>query len=465
MGRIQNRVLRRMGDPVTTFQQRWAAATALCERPNDIGVPGERGFGVGLYPSPRLPSGFSEMAGTRDRRSPNFGNYHYSDGSVMVWRPAFYYRIGHADNPTFAAYGANSIDIQPERAFVSRAEAAAAGYALHRAFINGGEQMRGFMLDKYQCSNNGGIASSIKNGNPLSSSGAHNGFSGLAGAPGNNYAGALDAAKTRGAQFHCASRFQFTTGAMISMAHGQRATLETCAWFDGTGEKNYPKGNNNNALRDVDDTSVVYITDGYSSCGKTGSASPFAKTTDNGQACGVADLNGNMWEINTGMTRPGSSAGDAALQNDAAAFYILKESVDVNALASGWNAGETGSMAAWGDAAHLATLYDPTTLAHIGSGSGWARFGNGGNQVLDHATTEDGYRITGAGIYLPTGKSGGGSALFGIDGLYEYHRANMCLLSGGYWYSTSYAGVWALSLASDRAGSLVSVGLRASAYV
>ena len=454
---------------MTTFQQRWAAATALCERPNDIGVPGERGFGVGLYPSSRLPSGFSEMAGTRDRRSPNFGNYQYSDGSVMVWRPAFYYRVGHPDNPTFAAYGLNSVDIQPERAFTSRAEAAAAGYALHRAFINGGEQKRGFMMDKCQCSNNGGIASSIKNGNPLSSAAAHNPFSGLTGltTADNNYAGAIRAAKTRGPQFHCASRFEFITGAMISMAHAQRATPETCAWFDGTGAKNYPKGANanTNPPRDVDDITVVYTSDGYLNCGKTGSASSLAKTTDNGQACGVADLNGNMWEINTGMTRPGASAVDAALQNDAAAFYVLKESVDVNALASGWSGGATGALTAWGDAAHLATLYDPITLAHIGNTAAWSRFGNAANQVLDASVDGDGYRMTGTGIYLPTGKSAGGSSLFGIDGLYESHRANLCLVSGGYWDNTSIAGVWALSLYYTRTNSNATVGLRASAYV
>jgi hypothetical protein len=451
---------------MTTFQQRWAEATARCERPNDIGVPGAPGFGVGLYPSSRLPSGFSEMAGTRDRRSPNFGNYQYSDGSVMVWRPAFYYRIGHPNNPTFAAHGANSIDIQPEHAFAGRDAAALAGYALHRAFINAGEQQRGFMLDKYQCSNNGGIASSLKNGNPLSSAAAHNPFSGLAGAPGNNYAGALDAAKTRGSQFHCASRFEFVTGAMISLAHGQRATPETCAWYDASGVLNFPKGNNanTNPPRDVNDSSVVYTSDGYSNCGKTGSAGLFAKTTDNGQACGAADLNGNMWEINTGIVRTGASATDTAQQNDAAAFYVLKESVDVNTLTSGWNSGATGSQAAWGDAAHLATLYDPITLAHIVNTGVGNRFGNGVNQALSESTAGDGWRMTGAGIYLPAGKSAGGTAQFGNDGLYEYHRANLCLLAGGDWNYTSSAGVWAVSLASYRTSSNASVGLRASCY-
>ena len=454
---------------MTMFQQRWADATARCERPNDIGVPGALGFGVGLYPSSRLPSGFSEMAGTRDRRSPNFGNYQHSDGSVMVWRPAFYYRIGHPNNPTFAAHGANSIDIQPEHAFAGRDAAALAGYALHRAFINAGEQQRGFMLDKYQCSNNGGVASSLKNGNPLSSNIAHNPFSGLTGltTSHNFYFGAIDAAKTRGPQFHCSSRFQFITGAMIAMAHGQRATLETCAWFDGAGATNYPKGNNadTNPPRDIDDASVVYIRDGHLNCGKTGSADPFEKTTDNGQACGVVDLNGNMWEVGLGMTRPGANSTDTAQQNYASAFYILKESADVNALTGAWNAGDTGSLAAFGNAAHLTTLYDAITLAHIGNGTLWQRFGNGAHQVLSELTAGDGWRMTGAGIYTPNGHGETGTSLFGSDGLYEYHRANLCLVSGGDWSNTSNAGVWALNLYGSRTYSHVIVGLRASAYV
>ena len=36
------------------------------------------------------------------------------------------------------------------------------------------------------------------------------------------------------------------------------------AWYDPTGVKNYPKGCNNNALSDVDDTTVVYASAGDS---------------------------------------------------------------------------------------------------------------------------------------------------------------------------------------------------------
>lgn len=60
---------------------------------NSIGIPGELGFGVGICPSASMPAGFTPMSGCYDPASPNYGNYQYLDGSVMVWIPKFYYRI------------------------------------------------------------------------------------------------------------------------------------------------------------------------------------------------------------------------------------------------------------------------------------------------------------------------------------------------------------------------------------
>ncbi len=438
---------------------------------NDIGIAGTAGFGVGLYPGP-LPSGWTSFVGGHDARSDNYGNYQYSDGSICCWIPKFYYRIGSASSPNYATYGNNAIDIASTKDFSDETAANAAGYALHRAFKNGGATKDGFMVDKYQCSKNpsGNIASSIKNGNPLSSSSAHNGFSTIGVT--NAYYGAIDAAKTRGSQFHCSSRFQFSALALLSTAHSQSVTSSIyCAWYDGTLVNNFPKGNNNNALGDTNDATVKWESDGYPNCGKTGSAGYgggtgnfFAKSTHNGQNCGVADLNGNVWEINLGMTRPGANATDSAQQNDASAFYILKESVDVNTLTSGWSNLASGAEA-FGDATHLATLYDAITLNHIGNGTGWQYFGSGTNAVLDNSLSGDGYRMTGIGIYTLLGHDGTGINLFGKDGLYEYHRANLCLLSGGYWGSASPAGVWSLNLNSARSYSYSHVGLRCSAYV
>lgn len=93
---------------------------------NHIGAPGRQGFGVGLCPA--LPAGFAAMAGSTDIAHDNYGNYQYSDGSVMCWVPAFYLRLGHVDNPTYATYGVNSVDIRALAAFANEDAANASGY-------------------------------------------------------------------------------------------------------------------------------------------------------------------------------------------------------------------------------------------------------------------------------------------------------------------------------------------------
>jgi hypothetical protein len=260
------------------------------------------------------------MPGYDQLGSDNYGNYIYKEGSVMIWVPKFYYRIGHASNPTYATYGVNSIDIKGIDTYPTTALANAAGYALHRAFIDGGVEKLGFFRDKYMCSKvangSGYTAASIKNGLPLSSAATHNPFADCTGGE-NYYYSAIDLAHRRdgvdGAVnadsiFFCSSQFMRSAIAMLSMAHGQAATsTANCAWYHAT--YNYPKGCNNNALSDIDDTTVKWESDGYSNCGKTGSAgygggagNVFAKSTHNGQNCGSADDNGLMYEISIGLT-------------------------------------------------------------------------------------------------------------------------------------------------------------------
>ena len=280
-----------------------------------IGTPGAAGFGVGICPLESLPSGFTPLPGHNVVGDSNYGNYQFSDGSVMVFIPKFYYRIAHASNPTYAVHGVNSIDIKGIDTYADTAAANAAGYALHRAFIDGGVERPGFFVDKYKCSKNalgtGYVASSILNGLPLSSAADHNPFSGCTGGA-NAYYSAIDLAHRRdgangavnaASRFFCTSIFIHAALAMLSLAHGQAAvSAVNCAWYHAT--YNYPKGLNNNnlAAADVDDNALTYVSDGYSNCGKTGSGSPFAKTTHNGQTCGVADLNGLLWEISIGVT-------------------------------------------------------------------------------------------------------------------------------------------------------------------
>lgn len=55
-------------------------------------------------------------------------------------------------NPTLITYGLNAIDIKGTETFSSTAEANAMGYAIHRAFIDGGAEQDGFFVDKYKIS-------------------------------------------------------------------------------------------------------------------------------------------------------------------------------------------------------------------------------------------------------------------------------------------------------------------------
>lgn len=278
----------------------------------DIGYAGAFGFGVATYQG-TLPSGFTALSGHDSLTSNNYGNYQYSDGSIMCWVPKFYYRI----------FAQDFVDVKPAGFFANTAAANAAGYALHRAFIDGGVEKAGFFVDKYACSKNargtGWVASSIANGNPISTNSAHNPIADLTATAGVNlYHAAVTAPKARdgvngnvnpASNFHCASRFQIGALALLSLAHAQASTgvLTGNAWYNAT--SNFPKGNNNNALSDANDSGVLYAPDGYSNCGKTGSGTPFAKTTHNGQPSGVCDLNGNMWGISIGATCIATTVG------------------------------------------------------------------------------------------------------------------------------------------------------------
>lgn len=410
---------------------------------NDIGIPGAQGFGVGVCPT--LPAGFASMAGTFEPGGGNYGNYTYSDGSVMVWVPAFYYKWGTGAN----GLAVNDVDVKPFSAFADVATANASGYALHRAFYDNNVVQSGFFVDKYLCSNNANTASSIPLGNPLSSNAAHNPFSGLTGAPPNFYYGAIAAAKTRGASFFCSSRFIFAALALLSYAHGKAAASATwCAWYS-SGSTNFPKGCNNNALGDAQDATLAFTSDGYSNAAKTGSANLFARTAHNGQACGVTDLNGNMWEIT-----PGIATDDAGTT-----YYILKKSAQMKNVTGG-NALATDLWGATG----LAALYDSLGATYAAAlASSTLKYYGAATQVLSEAVSGNAWNWAGAGAPLAAGV--GGSNPFGSDGFWDYRPAAMCPISGGSWSYSSSAGVWALHLSNVRGTSSNYVGFRAALYL
>jgi hypothetical protein len=416
---------------------------------NNIGIAGQAGFGVGICPGP-LPSGMGQLPGCTDPLSDNYGNYQYSDGSVMVWIPAFFYKVGTGAN----GLTLNKVDVKPFSAYVDVSTANAAGYALHRAFYDGGAIQLGVFVDKYLVSNNNGIASSIKNGVVLTS--GQRGslstavYSALTGAPANTLGGSIAAAKTRGSNFFANSRFIFAALATLSMAHGQAATASTyCAWYDVNGVKNFPKGCNNNANGDAQDSAILFQDDGNGTyaCGKTGSANLFSRTTHNGQNCGIADLNGVVWEYTPGLGSDGTN------------YYALKTSKAMKNMTGG-NTLATDLFGATG----LSTNYDSlgASYAALTAAAAWKYFGSA-TQVFSEATSGNAWNVTGLGIPLAGGV--GGTNAFGNDGLYDARTNEMAPISGGGWGGSSGAGVWALALGTSRSASSYDLGFRSALYL
>ena len=448
----------------------WSAATTFSTKAQFgglIGMQGDQGFGVGVY-SGTLPSGFTAMTGATDPANANYGNYQYSDGSVMVFVPKFYYRIGNAASPRYASYGANAIDVVGSETFANEAAANAAGYALHRAFVDGGSEKQGFFIDKYLASKNGTTTcKSIQNGIPISltTSTSYTNSNGMTGCTG-IYADAVVLSRARGAGvFNVASVFMYSALALLSLAHGQAATSTTyCAWYDSSKTTNFPKGCNNGALADTNDATVTFTSAGDAGTTakpKTGSASNLAKTTHNGQASGVTDVNGAMWQVMLGVTSPGSSATDSAVIANGGA-YVLKRSIALSSLTGGFG----GANDAWGTASNLAANYDYVSdLFPWGSGTDWVYFGNGSNNVFSGATSGSSYLRTACGVQdTVSGASASGTNQFGNDGCYQYNRANQFPIGSANWTDGSFAGVFFRHWYYVRSDDSRYVGFRAAAY-
>ena len=416
---------------------------------NDIGTPGQQGFGVGIAPS--LPTYFAELYGTRDPAAPTYGNYIYEpDGSIMCYEPVCYVKYGTGSN----GLAVNVPDFKPFSYFPDLATANASGYFIPRAFYNAGSIRPGFFTDKYLCSKNGSVASSLKNGVVLTSATrgglAASPFSSIGAA--DTFAGTIAAAKTRGANFFPTTQFQHQFLAVSSLAHGAAATSSTyCAYYDAAGVTNFPKGNNNNALGDANDASIAYVWDGnatYAGCGKTGSANFFSKTTHNGQECGVADVNGLVWRIQPfGITSDGTY------------FYLLNTGVDVTTI----TAGNTLATDCWG-ATGLAAMYTNVgaTYGALTASSSNKTFGNAA-QVLSEAVSGTAWGMAGAGIPLVGGV--GGSNRFGNDYFYDARPNELCGVASAGWGGSLLAGPWARTFSYSRGLSSVDYGFSSACFL
>ena len=224
---------------------------------------------------------------------------------------------------------------------------------------------------------------------------------------------------------------------------------------------NFPKGCNNNALSDTNDATVVYVTSGDSGASakpKTGATGNFNKTTHNGQANGIADLNGGLWEVTLGLTNAGSSAVDTT-QVATNTMYVLKQSVSYLSLKGSWNTAND----AWQSSGTIGTYYDVLTTSATFSAASGVYWGNGTSQVFSEATTGSGWLNTGSGLPLNDSSTNAtGTSQFGQDYCYKYNVANMVPLTCGYWFNTSSAGVFYRSFGSYRSAANSYYGFRTS---
>lgn len=398
-----------------------------------IGTPGSIGFGVGIAPAALVTSlGLYPMIGYNDKSSDNYGNYIDALGSVMVFVPKFYYKI---TNDIAAPYYGTKVEIS---------DTAQTGFMIHRAFVNNGVVQDGFFFDKYLCGNVNSKFVGMRGIDPVSTGAAHNPISLISGVTlGDRHDAIFQAVKSRGAAYAVPSMFMYNAIGLLTLAHSQSANPATAAWMDVAPYA--PKGCNNDNLGDSNDSSIKYVSAGNATYPKAPlnasvNDGVFAKITHNGQACGITDLNGNMWEIASGF-----------IQSSADSFWVLKEAKDIKTL--------TGVVATDATDNWNTANYDAITLPFTPN-EVQTTMGNGTSAVFSGSTdtASNAYRLDVAGVPL---SMGGAPARFGGDGFWNYSTASMCPIVGGAWSTSSLAGVWARSWDNARSSTSNNVGGRA----
>ena len=239
-----------------------------------IGLAGLTGFGVGCCRPELLPDDIATMPGTYDRFSPNYGNYvHVPSASIVCFLPAHYIDL--------QAPGSGN-DSFLTKVVISSTQSGDS--VLAKAFRNGGSELAGVFVDKYQGSNcrpdgsgrpnstdglpgtlpsSGGIFASRPLHWPVSAVAASGTLRSpfslcnstvlnpAATTPANNYGGVWAACKSRGADWYPVPMWTRIHLGYLALAHAQ-ALLDTSgipisgatansAWMDTAPYA--PKGN------------------------------------------------------------------------------------------------------------------------------------------------------------------------------------------------------------------------------
>lgn len=424
-----------------------------------IGIAGQQGFGVGVYggsPADLKAMGLTPMEGCKDPNSDNYGNYIHTNGSIMCCIPAFCYRLGNATAPSYSRDGENALEIRDATEFSQFSHDVAFsspdfgdGWILHRAFVDGNKLKSAFFIDKYLCSNVNGQVVSVKNADFLTCYGKPSGTNPpyYTGSIDGNWGATIEAiplCRDRSDYHSMVTCYQWAAISLLSLAHGQAATSnQFCGWYDANHTTNFPKGATNGDCTDYNDSTVKYTEHtGWGRTGKTGSGTPFNKTTHNGQASGVADVAGVCNQIVIGAGTPNKSS--VYLLNTATAAHEITRS----------NANDK-------------TLYS-SYIHGIHFSSGYANSYEAYFEGIRNGTS--GIDWEGAG-FVP--KSSARSSLFGNNLYLQYNYDAMKMLVGLGRYWGERAGVFCRSKLAigeyivsgegwDSAGS--TQGFRAAAY-
>jgi hypothetical protein len=360
------------------------------------------------------------MEGCEDPTSDNYGNYIHTNGSIMCCIPAFCYRLGKAHAPSYSRDGVDALEIKDATKFPQFSHDAVFsspdfgdGWILHRAFVDGNKLKNAFFIDKYLCSNVNDQAVSVKNADWLMCCDdttkpyftKH-----ILGTAGQAY-DAIMLSRARGDYYSLVTCYQWSAISLLSLAHGQAATsADACAWYDANHTTNFPKGATSEYGRDFNDDIIRYTYHFYGSgFAKTGSGTPFNKTTHNGQASGVADVAGvcNQWTI-------------GACNPEQATVWLMNTTTTAHEITQ-YNVVDQ----------RLHTSY----LTGIRDGQKSFNGVRNGTSGLDWA---------GAGIVPKTVST---SALFGDDGYREYYAATNGLKVGLGSTWGQYAGIFCRSWA------------------
>ena len=416
--------------------------TLLNKAPEAIEVPstdpaavyGEiGGFGAGVAYMPTIAAslGLTAMDGASERTHENFGNFVDSRNNVFVCIPMMYYK---ADTNT-------RIDELMGVPKVEVSYIAKEGYAPFYAFKkSNGEYVPCVFVSKYIMSKGSDNKPAfVKNADPVSSHGSYNGIQQFSGVEVNNI-GFFTAIRMLGSNYclhYAALRFVYY---MVAEAHKQKAILRfgtrakvpssICAYLDIA--PYYPKGNNTN-WGDADDTSLKYTRAGSGAyqgssygVGKTGSANNLAKTTFNGQKCGIADMGGNMWEVDGGYIA------------DSTQTYILKGIDTLKSLGS--------------DNYNNTAFFVGLNLENRRTSSAYM-CGNGTNPLFTFSSSGNAYNCDNFLIPLASGMSSSGTDAYGKDYNYPLGSGGAPIFAGGSYGNSGGCGLLYASSVGWASGS------------